>query len=104
MIVSSQLPVGSVGRLEALRPGVRFACSPENLRLGKAIAVFTDPDAAGIPVGRGTYEWDGAAGTWFWVDWANDLIFVGMIQRFAVTEGIANTQQLTQKLLAKAIL
>lgn len=66
-------------------------------------AVFTDPEAAGIPVGRGTYEWDGAAGTWFWVDWANDLIFVGMIQRFAVTEGIANAQQLTQKLLAKAI-
>ena len=67
-------------------------------------AVFTDPDAAGIPVGRGTYEWDGAAGTWFWVDWANDLIFVGMIQRFTVTEGVANAQQLTQKLLAKAIL
>jgi CubicO group peptidase (beta-lactamase class C family) len=66
-------------------------------------AVFTDPEAAGIPVGRGTYEWDGAAGTWFWVDWANDLIFVGMIQRFAVTEGIENAQQQTQKLLAKAI-
>ncbi len=67
-------------------------------------AVFTDPDAAGIPVGKGTYQWDGAAGTWFWVDWANDLIYVGMIQRFAVTEGIANPQQLTQKLLAGAIL
>jgi len=67
-------------------------------------AVFTDPDAAGIPVGRGTYEWDGAAGTWFWVDWANDLIFVGMIQRVTMTEGVANAQQLTQKLLAKAIL
>jgi CubicO group peptidase (beta-lactamase class C family) len=67
-------------------------------------AVFTDPKAAGIPVGQGTYEWDGAAGTWFWVDWANDLIFIGMIQRFAVTEGVANAQQLTQKLLAAAIL
>jgi len=67
-------------------------------------AVFTDPDAAGIPVGKGTYEWDGAAGTWFWVDWANDLIYVGMIQRFTVVEGIANAQQLTQKLMAKAIL
>lgn len=67
-------------------------------------AVFTDPDAAGLPVGRGTYEWDGAAGTWFWVDWANDLIFVGMIQRFTVAEGYANAQQLTQKLLAKAIM
>ena len=51
VIVSSQLPVGSVARLErdvgdvvarAGRPG--FACSPENLRLGKAIEVFTKPD------------------------------------------------------------
>jgi CubicO group peptidase (beta-lactamase class C family) len=67
-------------------------------------AVFTDPDAAGIPVGRGTYEWDGAAGTWFWVDWANDLIFVGMIQRFVTAEGYQNAQQLTQKLLASAII
>jgi len=25
--------------------------------------------------------WDGAAGTWFWVDPTNDLVFVGMIQR-----------------------
>jgi UDPglucose 6-dehydrogenase len=44
VIVSSQLPVGSVARLEAMRPGVRFAASPENLRLGKAISVFSDPD------------------------------------------------------------
>jgi UDPglucose 6-dehydrogenase len=50
VIVSSQLPVGSVARLEALRPGVRFACSPENLRLGKAIAVFTDPDRVVVGV------------------------------------------------------
>jgi UDPglucose 6-dehydrogenase len=44
VIVSSQLPVGSVARLEKLRPGVRFAASPENLRLGSAIRVFSDPD------------------------------------------------------------
>ena len=50
VIVSSQLPVKSVNRLEKLwsklRPGVpaSFACLPENLRLGKAIEVFTRPD------------------------------------------------------------
>ena len=44
VIVSSQLPVGSVARLEAMRPGLDIACSPENLRLGKAIEVFTQPD------------------------------------------------------------
>jgi UDPglucose 6-dehydrogenase len=47
---SSQLPVGSIARLEAAfsaQAGDRrasFACSPENLRLGKAIDVFTHPD------------------------------------------------------------
>lgn len=50
ILSSSQMPVGSVKRLEemfaALGNGrhVSFACSPENLRLGKAISVFKDPD------------------------------------------------------------
>ena len=50
VIVSSQLPVGSTARLEAtlraIRPAsaIGFACCPENLRLGKAIQVFSDPD------------------------------------------------------------
>lgn len=44
VLVSSQLPVGSVKRLEAMRGDLHYACSPENLRLGKAIGVFTDPD------------------------------------------------------------
>jgi CubicO group peptidase (beta-lactamase class C family) len=44
-------------------------------------AVFTDPELAASGVGRGTYQWDGAAGTWFWIDPENDLICVGMIQR-----------------------
>ncbi len=67
-------------------------------------AVFTDPAAAGLPVGRGTYEWDGAAQTWFWVDYENDLIFVGMVQRLSIMPDQTNCQQLTQKLLAPAIL
>ena len=66
-------------------------------------AVFTDPDLAGIPVGKGTFQWDGAAGTWFWVDPVNDLIFVGMIQRMDMGLNV-NLQQLTQKMMAKAIL
>ncbi len=50
VLVSSQLPVGTVRRAEEAfakaRPGVAvtFGCSPENLRLGKAISVFTQPD------------------------------------------------------------
>ena len=50
IIVSSQLPLGTVARLEAAwnkvadRRRVSFACVPENLRLGKAVDVFTNPD------------------------------------------------------------
>jgi UDPglucose 6-dehydrogenase len=50
VLVSSQLPVGSVRRLEALartacpEKSLGFSCSPENLRLGKALDVFLKPD------------------------------------------------------------
>ena len=56
ILISSQLPVGSVRHLEELLSEVRpdlvvtFACSPENLRLGKAISVFTQPDRVIIGV------------------------------------------------------
>ncbi len=65
-------------------------------------AVFTDPTLAGIPVGKGTYQWDGAAGTWFWIDPQNDLLFVGMIQ--LLSETAPPLQAMTQKLMAEAIL
>ena len=46
LLVSSQMPVGSVARLAAAasRPDIHYACSPENLRLGKSINVFMQPD------------------------------------------------------------
>lgn len=56
VLISSQLPVGSSRELEvmfgATRPGaaVSFSYSPENLRLGKAIAVFTQPDRVVIGI------------------------------------------------------
>jgi len=56
ILISSQLPVGSARRLEEklaqARPGldISFSCSPENLRLGKAISIFTEPDRVVIGV------------------------------------------------------
>lgn len=44
VIVSSQLPVGTTRALEESSPGRTFAYSPENLRLGDALAAFTQPD------------------------------------------------------------
>ncbi len=54
-----------------LRPGFGY---------GYNGAVEFDPQLADLPDGKGTYVWSGAAGTWFWVDPTNDVVFVGMIQ------------------------
>jgi len=65
-------------------------------------AVFYDPKAAGAPVGKGTYQWDGAGGAWFWVDPENDLLFVGLIGRM-MQEGMTPYQAETQKIIAEAL-
>jgi UDPglucose 6-dehydrogenase len=50
VLISSQVPVGTTRRLEQAchtacpGKGITFGYSPENLRLGKAIGVFTQPD------------------------------------------------------------
>lgn len=50
ILISSQVPVGTTQKLQEFcavnwpTKNLRFACSPENLRLGKAIQVFTHPD------------------------------------------------------------
>ena len=44
VVISAQLPVGSTAQFERDYPLLRFVYSPENLRLGKAIEVFTNPD------------------------------------------------------------
>jgi len=64
--------------------GLRFN---EAVGFGLDFMVVKDARAAGTLQGDGTMSWGGAAGTWFWVDPANDLIFVGMIQRMGGTGG-----------------
>jgi len=50
VLVSSQMPVGSISKLEDYAreklpsKNLEFACSPENLRLGKALDVFLKPE------------------------------------------------------------
>jgi UDPglucose 6-dehydrogenase len=66
VLVSSQLPVGTVRRIAgafaAAHPGRRleFAYSPENLRLGKAIATFLEAERIVVgcasPAGRAALE------------------------------------------------
>lgn len=43
VLLSSQMPTGFCRKLEAEFPGRRIACSPENLRLGRALGDFNNP-------------------------------------------------------------
>jgi UDPglucose 6-dehydrogenase len=49
IIISSQLPVGSCAELEGQNP---ICYSPENLRLGKAIDIFKNPDRIVVGIRR----------------------------------------------------
>ena len=46
VLISAQLPVGTCAKLEKEFPQFHFACSPENLRLGKAIDAFEKAERA----------------------------------------------------------
>jgi CubicO group peptidase (beta-lactamase class C family) len=67
-LLTGQYSIGT----QVMRPGFGY---------GYNCAVVFDPPEANLPEGKGTFFWDGAAGTWFWVDPTNDVVFVGMIQR-----------------------
>ncbi|MDZ4374742.1 MAG: serine hydrolase domain-containing protein [Phenylobacterium sp.] len=59
----------------------------EAVGFGLDFMVVNEPRVAGSLEGKGTMSWGGAAGTWFWVDPTNDVIFVGMIQRLGGSGG-----------------
>ena len=50
VLISAQLPVGTCAGLEKEFPAFHFACSPENLRLGKAIDAFEKAERAVVGI------------------------------------------------------
>jgi len=81
-----------------------FYIGPHTIRpgfgYGYNCAVEFDPQEANLPDGKGTFLWDGAAGTWFWVDPTNDIVFVGMVQR--LRGGDPNLEYLSRNLVYQA--
>lgn len=67
--------------------GTSVARFNEAVGFGLDFMVVNDPRAAGSLEGKNTMSWGGAAGTWFWIDPTNDVLFVGMIQRMGGTGG-----------------
>jgi len=65
--------------------------------------VCMDPERAGRPVGRGTYEWGGAFSTFFWVDPENDLLFVGMMNRQRSRTEMRPPEAISQELVYRAL-
>jgi CubicO group peptidase (beta-lactamase class C family) len=93
--LSHELMTGefSIG-LQRMRPGFGF---------GYDVAVFENPEVAGASVGQGTFLWDGAAATWFWVDPTHDIVYVGMVQRRGA-QGNPNAQQISRPLTMQALI
>jgi CubicO group peptidase (beta-lactamase class C family) len=89
-------------RLKTGRFGIGFQQMRPGFGFGYDVAVFDEPHKTGSMTGAGTYLWDGAAGTWFWIDPTNDIVFVGMIQRMA-GPGSPNAQDLSRTLVHQAL-
>jgi CubicO group peptidase (beta-lactamase class C family) len=70
---------------------------------GYDFAVVLDPAAAKRQVGKGSFWWWGIAGTWFWIDPANDVVFVGIIQRQGGVPGAANHEDVSRSVVYGAL-
>lgn len=66
------------------RPGTGF---------GLGFGVVVDPPATGVISSDGEYNWGGAAGTVFWIDPAEDLIAIVMIQHMNVRVPVRSTMK-----------
>ena len=79
---------------QTIRPGMGY---------GYDCAVYSDPLLADDATGKGTFFWLGAADTWFWIDPANDLIFIGMTQRF-IGPGQPDVEHLSRPIIYGALI
>ena len=68
---------------------------------GLDFAVIEDPVEA-ESYSTGEFYWGGAAGTWFWIDPVENLVFVGMIQQFG--NKLPDVRSTSKRLLYQSIL
>ena len=70
---------------------------------GYNLGVIEDPLSINSTLGTGSYFWVGIAGTWFWVDPSNDLLFIGMVQRWVLAPGMPNLEDMSRALVYQAL-
>jgi CubicO group peptidase (beta-lactamase class C family) len=80
--------------LYQMQPGLGF---------GYDFCVLEDPLKLGSTAGKGTFLWDGVAGTWFWIDPTNDVVFVGIIQRWLMAGGVPDVENISRALTYQAL-
>ncbi|MEQ8952827.1 MAG: serine hydrolase domain-containing protein [Gammaproteobacteria bacterium] len=68
---------------------------------GLDFAVITDPVEA-ESYSAGEFYWGGAAGTWFWIDPVEEVVFVGMIQQWG--QLTPDVRSLTRRLVYQSIM
>jgi CubicO group peptidase (beta-lactamase class C family) len=90
-------------RLMTGKFGIGLYTMQPGLGFGYDVAVLDDPLRIGSSAGKGSYLWDGLAGTWFWIDPVNDLVFVGMVQRIVTAPGMPNLEDLSRALVYQAL-
>jgi CubicO group peptidase (beta-lactamase class C family) len=70
--------------MNSLPPGIHFAGNLIGPGLGSSwglgFAIRSDPKSSSVPGSVGSYTWSGVWGTYFWIDPAEKLIAVQMIQ------------------------
>jgi CubicO group peptidase (beta-lactamase class C family) len=90
-------------RVQTGKYGIGPYTMQPGLGFGYDFAVLEDPTKIGSTAGKGSYLWNGLAGTWFWIDPTNDLVFVGMVQRLASEPGMPDIENTSRALVYQAL-
>lgn len=99
MMLSNHLPEAL---LDNVYPVLHYTVGGGN-GYGMNGLVCLDPDRAQRPVGKGTYEWGGAFGTWFWIDPEHDILCVGMSNRARIATDMEPAEIIAQRLVYRAL-
>jgi CubicO group peptidase (beta-lactamase class C family) len=67
------------------------------------LKVFAGLDKDGKPTFEAPKHAPTMAGTWFWIDPTNDVLFIGMIQRWATAPVTPNIEDLSRQLTMQAL-
>jgi len=89
-LLTGQFHIGAI----FMQPGQGFAYDG---------AVDFDPLEVGYTLGKDSFFWFGLAGTWFWIDPANDVVFVGMTQRLIFVPNVNAVNQASRSLTYQAL-